>query len=83
MPRDVSLSDSKCWNGGHEWVKSLSVRAHLFVSLGPGPSVFFLYVIVPKVILTIRKRQLDLKDQSGESGTLGIFTGTESSPLLA
>ena len=20
-PRDVSLSDSKCWNGGHEWVK--------------------------------------------------------------
>ena len=23
MPRDVSLSDSKCWNGGNEWVKSL------------------------------------------------------------
>ena len=22
MPRDVSLSDSKCWNGGHEWVKT-------------------------------------------------------------
>ena len=21
MPRDVSLSESKCWNGGHEWVK--------------------------------------------------------------
>ena len=21
MPRDVSLSDSECWNGGHEWVK--------------------------------------------------------------
>ena len=20
MPRDVSLSDSKCWNGGYEWV---------------------------------------------------------------
>ena len=20
MPRDVSLSDSKCWNGGHAWV---------------------------------------------------------------
>ena len=20
MPRDVSLSDSNCWNGGHEWV---------------------------------------------------------------
>ena len=23
MPRDVSLSDSKCWNGGHEWVNDL------------------------------------------------------------
>ena len=22
MPRDVSLSDSKCWNSGHEWVKN-------------------------------------------------------------
>ena len=21
MPRDVSLSDSKCWNGGQKWVK--------------------------------------------------------------
>merc|ERR1719154_122471 len=21
MPRDVSLSDSKCWNGGGKWVK--------------------------------------------------------------
>ena len=20
MPRDVSLSDSKCWNGGQKWV---------------------------------------------------------------
>ena len=20
MPRDVSLSDSECWNGGHEWI---------------------------------------------------------------
>ena len=26
MPRDVSLSDSKCWNGGHEWVNELLVR---------------------------------------------------------
>ena len=25
MPRDVSLSDSKCWNGGHEWVKNLDL----------------------------------------------------------
>ena len=23
MPRDVSLSDSKCWNGGHEWFNIL------------------------------------------------------------
>ena len=27
MPRDVGLSDSKCWNGGHEWVKSVSRTA--------------------------------------------------------
>ena len=27
MPRDVSLSDSKCLNGGHEWVKKQSVSA--------------------------------------------------------
>ena len=25
MPRDVSLSDSTCWNGGHEWVGSETV----------------------------------------------------------
>ena len=25
MPRDVSLSDSKCLNGGHEWVKMQSL----------------------------------------------------------
>ena len=25
MPRDVSLSDSKCWNGVHEWAKSLGI----------------------------------------------------------
>ena len=27
MPRDVSLSDNKCWNGGHEWVK-IARRCH-------------------------------------------------------
>ena len=30
MPRDVSLSDRKCWNGGHEWVNS-SARFKLSV----------------------------------------------------
>ena len=25
MPTDVSLSDSKCWNGGHEWVMVIAV----------------------------------------------------------
>ena len=30
MPRDVSLSDSKCWNGGDEWVKLLN-KFHLSV----------------------------------------------------
>ena len=29
MPRDVSLSDSKCWNGGHEWVKRDNHASHL------------------------------------------------------
>ena len=23
IPRHVSLSDSKCWNGGHEWVREM------------------------------------------------------------
>ena len=27
MPRDVSLSDSKCLNGGHEWIKTGSIRS--------------------------------------------------------
>ena len=26
MPRDVSLSDSTCWNGGHEWVKKKKLK---------------------------------------------------------
>ena len=28
MPRDVSLSDSKCWNGGHEWVNLKSIKMY-------------------------------------------------------
>ena len=33
MPRDASLSDSKCWNGGHEWVKSKqrAFRVHFII----------------------------------------------------
>ena len=31
MPRDVSLSDSKCWNGGHEWVKTDCARTLLMI----------------------------------------------------
>ena len=27
MLRDVSLSDSKCWNSGHEWVKLTNVQS--------------------------------------------------------
>ena len=36
MPRDVSLSDSKCWNGGHEWVlitAKLAVLASKFIAI--------------------------------------------------
>ena len=29
MPRDVSLSDSKCWNGGHEWVNNSCVYSQV------------------------------------------------------
>ena len=32
MPRDVSLSDSKCWNGGQKWVKSLIVIIQCILS---------------------------------------------------
>ena len=34
MPRDVSLSDSKCWNGGHEWVKEKSHVVEAYLKLG-------------------------------------------------
>ena len=36
MPRDVSLSDSKCWNGGHEWVKLLMVFVPLDIIFRQG-----------------------------------------------
>ena len=29
MPRDASLSDSKCWNGGYEWVDTNRPRLGL------------------------------------------------------
>ena len=29
MPRDVSLSDSKCWNGGQKWVNIFELYTHL------------------------------------------------------
>ena len=35
MPRDVGLSDSKCWNGGHEWVKRLRTKKPLALPLAP------------------------------------------------
>ena len=31
MPRDISLSDSKCWNGGHECVKIIfAVASYIY-----------------------------------------------------
>ena len=40
MPRDVSLSDSKCWNGGHEWVlmeveRRNAMKVHTKVEYAP------------------------------------------------
>ena len=31
MPRDVSLSDSKCWNGGKKWVNLIGIIVLLFL----------------------------------------------------
>ena len=31
MPRDVSLSDSKCWNGGQKWVNQRKPHQHSIV----------------------------------------------------
>ena len=31
MPRDVCLSDSKCWNGGQKWVKSIRLDNRIYV----------------------------------------------------
>ena len=31
MPRDISFSDSKCWNGGHEWVKCSETYAQSYI----------------------------------------------------
>ena len=34
MPRDVSLSDSKCWNGGQKWVnKERKLRVNVIVTV--------------------------------------------------
>ena len=49
MPRDASLSDSKCWNGGHEWVKlalcfkPTSPSDSLSNVIPSYPSLFFLH----------------------------------------
>ena len=37
MPRDVSLSDSKCWNGGQKWVNCCHWSET--VGVGPRPSL--------------------------------------------
>ena len=42
MPRDVSLSDSKCWNGGHEWV---NVGGNPLGVAVPGQLLFIIIVI--------------------------------------
>ena len=42
MPRDVSLSDSKCWNGGQKWVESKAIipaLTSLLVRIVPGTAV--------------------------------------------
>ena len=67
MPREVSLSDSKCWNVGHEWVQeaSNSVPGGRSLSrtpaepstilIGEAPRTILLKKIV-KLIMMIMKR---------------------------
>ena len=43
MPRDVSLSDNKCWNGGNEWVNAVIMLEESGVLEESGPN-FFGYV---------------------------------------
>ena len=44
MPRDVSLSDSKCWNGGHEWliteIRPIKARHFWCVACGINVTAF-------------------------------------------
>ena len=47
MPRDVSLSDSKCWNGGQKWVnvnQVIIMNAHFLFEHGPVKGVVVLVV---------------------------------------
>ena len=41
MPRDVSLSGSKCWNGGHEWVNLITTNRTTVMTDCPLERLFF------------------------------------------
>ena len=43
MPRDVSLSDSKCWNGGQKWVKRSNLSPRVLFSAQYFRSRFFFF----------------------------------------
>ena len=53
MPGDVSLSDRKCLNGGHEWVNNKI----LDLELNRASILLYLYLIL-KLILKTKKPQL-------------------------
>ena len=48
MPRDVSLSDSKCWNSGNKWVKNppnVSGRGFPVQEKKKFPSILYIYTL--------------------------------------
>ena len=46
MQRDVSLSDSKCLNGGHEWVKKRQVGTIILMVQYPcETTLFYMYFV--------------------------------------
>ena len=49
MPRNISLSDSKCWNGGHEWVKigAMLLFGPIRVSKGGGVDFILDFFLKP------------------------------------
>ena len=69
MPRDVSLSDSKCLNGGHEWVNRQKHKPLITGLNQPNPVLFVvskdihMYILADVITLCIKdyaKSEIDI-----------------------